>query len=68
MATLVPGPAAIHAVITPECIRVRGREGAIDEAMKRARNALAESVDGWHGQGRGDAVKFHVVVTAERLP
>ena len=59
----VPGMQAIHAVISDDCRKGRGDNGAIEEALDRARKELRACMGGWQ-QGRG--AKFHVVVTVER--
>lgn len=59
----LPGMTAIHAIITDDCRTGRGDEGAVDEALKRAREELKLCLGGWeHGRG----AKFHVAVTVER--
>ena len=48
MTTVTPGIAACHAYITRECLRQRGFEGAIDEALARIKReyiACRASID-----------------------
>ena len=59
----IPGMKAQHAIITPACVAMRGREGAIDEALARARKELEACMAGWEGHD----CNFHVAVTVERL-
>ena len=61
--THVPGLCAVHAVVTDDCRRNRGDEGAADEALARADRALRSALRGWD---RDRGATFHVVVTVER--
>ena len=61
--TILPGLKAQHSIITPECLQNRGRDGAIAEALARARRQLGPCIDGW----KGTPANFHVAVTVERL-
>ena len=62
--TEIPGTAAKHAIITPECRRYRGDEAAAIEATERIGDELFKCLEGWPIDG----AKFHVVLTIERLP
>ena len=61
--TELPGMKAVHAIITPECVDARGHDGAIDEALHRARKELDACMRGW----KGTPANFHVAVTVERM-
>lgn len=62
--TDVPGMCAQHAIITQDCRKGRGDDGAFEEAVRRLRREYEHAVKGW-----GDyPVNFHVVLTVERLP
>lgn len=67
MISKIPGGVAAHAIITPECITIRGRQGAITEAIRRIQEELISCIEGWYGQNAGHRVNFHVVLTYERL-
>lgn len=43
----IPGMAAIVAVITPNCRLSRGDQGAIDEALRRVREVMVETLGNW---------------------
>lgn len=64
MSTTIPGHKAVHAIITPDCISARGVDGAIDEALKRLRQAYQGAYKGWTSQGK--VPEFHVVLTVDR--
>ena len=58
--TMIPGIAAQHAIITAECIKTHGFEGAFDEAARRLKLAYIgcrDSIDG--------GSEVHVVVTID---
>ena len=58
----IPGIPAKHAIISDDCRRGRGDDGAIDEAIRRMREAYDQLMKCWP-VGRG--TKFHVVLTVE---
>lgn len=60
----IPGAAAQHAIITPECIAGRGEEGAVDEALARLRVSALDAIKGWRDSERQP--RFHLVLTVER--
>lgn len=59
----IPGLKAIHAVITPQCRRNRGNQGAIGEAFDRVLTEYRTIVN-----ARKDEYQFHLVLMVEKLP
>jgi hypothetical protein len=49
-------------IITPNCQRVHGREGAIDEALSRVKTELGLCVKGWK-----DKAEFEIKVTVKPI-
>ena len=62
--TKIPGLAAVHAIIKPECRELRGDHGAIDEAIRRVRLQYDGIVNGWKGESAQPT--FRLVLTVER--
>jgi hypothetical protein len=62
--TCIEGSCAKHVIIKDSCRKLRGDQGAIDEAMARIRAALEHAVEGWGEPNRG--VQFHVALMVER--
>ena len=60
----IPGAAASHQIITPECRSGRGDEGAFVEAMLRVRTEYLSIVEGWAGKERQPTLRL--VLTMER--
>lgn len=61
----LPGLKALHAIISDDCRRNRGDEGAIDEALRRVREEYLACVRSWHPH---KGVKFNVLLTVEAPP
>lgn len=61
--TKLPGAVAAHAIISDDCRRNRGNEGAFEEAIVRLRKQYDQIVDGWP---IGSDVKIHLALTIER--
>lgn len=62
--TNIPGLAAKHLIITPQCIQNKGVGGALCEAVNDLEKATLEMIQ--TGANRGS--NFHLVLTVERPP
>ena len=62
MAITLQGRQALHAWISDDCRKMRGDDGAKEEALRRVREQLDSVLKGWK-QGLG--MKIHIGVTVE---
>ena len=53
---------AHHRIITSECRKNKGEDGALDEAIASARTAVCELYDAWP---RDSGAKIHIKVEVE---
>ena len=60
--SVVPGLKVVHAIVTPNCRRVRGLHGAFEEAVRRLRKEYL-TCDTYDCNAKVD---YHVVITLVR--
>ena len=59
----IPGIKARHVIITPNCIKFRGEQGAIDEAFRLIKQEYMALLSGWRDV---EGVNYHVSLSIER--
>lgn len=62
----IPGSQVLRSIITPECRKTRGNDGAFDESVRRARQIYDQYVD---SEGEIPGTEYNLILTVDpKLP